>query len=84
MAVTDARLARARPTTRRRTGAVAAREALRLMLTYLGLMALSALIILPMGWMLTVALKPDDVSVFTDPPQWFPTTDSTGRTSSAR
>jgi multiple sugar transport system permease protein len=40
---------------------------------YLFLLALSAVIILPFGWMLTVALKPDGVPVFTIPPEWFPT-----------
>lgn len=40
---------------------------------YLFLLALAALIILPFGWMLTVALKPDGVPVFTIPPEWFPT-----------
>jgi len=59
---------------RRRTGIGWGREALRVVLVYLGLMALSALVLLPLGWMLTVALKPDDVSVFTTPPEWFPTT----------
>lgn len=34
---------------------------------------LVAFILLPLGWMLTVALKPDGVPVFTVPPQWFPT-----------
>lgn len=41
--------------------------------TYFGLVALSALIILPLGWMFTVALTPDDTNVFTNPPPWFPT-----------
>lgn len=41
--------------------------------TYLGLLALSGLIILPLGWMLTVALTPDHTNVFTNPPAWFPT-----------
>jgi multiple sugar transport system permease protein len=40
--------------------------------TYLGLVALSALIILPLGWMFTVALTPDNANVFTNPPMWFP------------
>lgn len=39
---------------------------------YLALVALSAIIILPLGWMITVALTPDDTSIFTNPPQWFP------------
>jgi multiple sugar transport system permease protein len=37
------------------------------------LLALSLMILLPLGWMITVALKPDGVPVFTLPPQWFPT-----------
>jgi multiple sugar transport system permease protein len=37
------------------------------------LVLLSAIVLLPVGWMLTVALKPDQVPVFTAPPQWFPT-----------
>jgi multiple sugar transport system permease protein len=37
------------------------------------LVALSVLVLLPVGWMVTVALKPDQVPVFTAPPQWIPT-----------
>jgi len=37
------------------------------------LIILSGIILLPIGWMLTVALKPDTAPVFTIPPQWFPT-----------
>ncbi len=42
-------------------------------LVYAMLLALSALVILPFGWMLTGALKPDTVSLFTLPPDWIPT-----------
>lgn len=42
-------------------------------LTYAILLVLSGVVILPFGWMLTVALKPDNVPVFTLPPEWFPT-----------
>jgi multiple sugar transport system permease protein len=42
---------------------------------YGGLLVLSAVILLPLGWMLTVALSPDHANVFTNPPRWFPTTD---------
>ncbi|MEO8262421.1 MAG: carbohydrate ABC transporter permease [Pseudolysinimonas sp.] len=73
MAVTDLEIPRFAPV-RRRAGLAWAREILQLGLVYLGLIALSALILLPLGWMLTVALKPDDVNVFTTPPEWFPTT----------
>jgi multiple sugar transport system permease protein len=42
-------------------------------LAYGILLLLSAFILLPLGWMLTVALKPDRVPYFTVPPEWFPT-----------
>lgn len=34
---------------------------------------LSLFIVLPVGWMLTAALKPDTAPVFTYPPEWLPT-----------
>lgn len=37
------------------------------------LLALCAFVLLPVFWMLTVALKPENVPIFTIPPQWFPT-----------
>ena len=37
------------------------------------LMLLSAVVLLPIGWMLTVALKPDRAPIISVPPQWFPT-----------
>ncbi len=40
---------------------------------YLVLLALSAFILLPAGWMLNAALKPDLEPVFTPNPQWWPT-----------
>lgn len=42
-------------------------------LAYALLLLLCAIVILPFGWMLTVALKPEGVPVFTIPPEWFPT-----------
>jgi ABC-type glycerol-3-phosphate transport system permease component len=36
------------------------------------LLVLSAIVLLPIGWMLTVALKPDTAPVISVPPQWFP------------
>ncbi len=42
-------------------------------LLYTVLIALGFFIIMPIGWMLTVALKPDRVPVFTIPPEYFPT-----------
>jgi multiple sugar transport system permease protein len=39
-----------------------------------GVLILASLFILmPVGWMLTAALKPDTAPVFTFPPEWFPT-----------
>lgn len=43
------------------------------LVVYAALLALCAVILLPLGWMITVALKPDNVPVFTFPPQWIPT-----------
>jgi multiple sugar transport system permease protein len=40
---------------------------------YAILLAASAFILLPVGWMLTAALKPDLEPVFTLSPEWFPT-----------
>jgi ABC-type glycerol-3-phosphate transport system permease component len=42
-------------------------------LTYALLVGLSAVIFLPLGWILTVSLKPDHMSPFTIPTEWFPT-----------
>lgn len=42
-------------------------------LAYALLLLLAAIVILPFGWMTTVALKPDNVPIFTLPPEWFPT-----------
>lgn len=51
---------------------VVARRAARFVFVYALLFALCAAIMLPLGWMLTVALKPDLVPIFTMPPQWIP------------
>lgn len=40
---------------------------------YVLLIALCAFILMPVGWMLTVSLKPQGVPVFTIPPEWLPT-----------
>ncbi len=42
-------------------------------LAYGSLILLSAFVLMPLGWMLTVALKPDNMPYFTIPPEWFPT-----------
>jgi multiple sugar transport system permease protein len=44
-----------------------------LVLIYAALLLLCAMILLPLSWMITVALKPDRTPVFTFPPEWFPT-----------
>jgi multiple sugar transport system permease protein len=56
-----------------RVNVARARNLLREALLYAILLALSAFVLLPVFWMLTVALKPDNTPVFTLPPQWFPT-----------
>ncbi len=50
-----------------------ARRALRGLLIYALLFLLSLFILMPIGWMLTAALKPDTAPIFTFPPEWFPT-----------
>ena len=40
---------------------------------YLLLLGLCAIILLPVGWMLTAALKPDLEPVFTPKAEWYPT-----------
>jgi len=42
-------------------------------LMYALLLGLCSFIMLPVGWMLTAALKPDLAPVFTPTPEWFPT-----------
>jgi multiple sugar transport system permease protein len=56
-----------------RPGRLRAKRVARAALLYVVLLSLSTVILLPLGWMITVALKPDRVPVFTFPPQWFPT-----------
>src|SRR5260370_20322298 len=40
---------------------------------YLVILTVCAVILLPVGWMLTAALKPDLAAIYTFTPQWFPT-----------
>jgi multiple sugar transport system permease protein len=51
------------------------RRVATLVALYVLLLVLCGVILLPLGWMVTVALKPDYAPVFTFPPQWFPTAD---------
>jgi multiple sugar transport system permease protein len=48
-------------------------SALRVLALYAVLIGLSIFILAPLGWMLTAALKPSDVPIFTFPPEWFHT-----------
>jgi multiple sugar transport system permease protein len=52
---------------------LASRRGLHIAFVYVSLIALTLFIVLPLGWMLTAALKPDNVPVFTFPPEWIPT-----------
>jgi multiple sugar transport system permease protein len=49
------------------------RKVLRVLLLYGLLAVLSLFILMPIGWMLTAALKPSTAPIFTFPPEWFPT-----------
>jgi len=40
---------------------------------YLAMLTVCGFILLPVGWMLTAALKPDLAPIYTITPQWFPT-----------
>jgi multiple sugar transport system permease protein len=51
----------------------AAASAVGVLARYCVLIGLSIFILAPLGWMLTAALKPRDVPIFTFPPEWFPT-----------
>ncbi len=46
---------------------------LRAVLLYGLALVLCLFVLMPIGWMLTAALKPDTAPVFTFPPEWFPT-----------
>jgi multiple sugar transport system permease protein len=44
------------------------------LLAYAVLIGLCLLVVLPLGWMITAALKPSQgVAIFTIPPEWYPT-----------
>lgn len=47
---------------------------IRVLLLYGAILVLCLFILMPIGWMLTAALKPATAPVFTFPPEWFPTT----------
>ena len=69
------RLPEQRARKRRRSPARILRETTGKGAVYFGLIVLCLFILLPLGWMLTVALTPDHANIFTNPPQWFPTTE---------
>lgn len=48
-------------------------QAAHKLLVYGLCITLGALVLMPMGWMLTAALKPSGDQVYTIPPEWFPT-----------
>jgi multiple sugar transport system permease protein len=50
-----------------------ARRVGRALLLYAVLVALCLFVLMPIGWMLTAALKPRTAPVFTFPPEWYPT-----------
>ena len=51
-----------------------ARRVLRMFVLYAGLLLMCLFVLMPIGWMLTAALKPRTAPVFTFPPEWYPTT----------
>ncbi|MDQ3880581.1 MAG: carbohydrate ABC transporter permease [Chloroflexota bacterium] len=73
--MTEASVARPQPaaTPRGRPMGPLVRRAAHAAIVYLLLLALTAFILLPLGWMITAALKPDTAPVFTFPPEWLPT-----------
>ena len=71
--MTDRTAPVATPTRSGRLPRFTPRRAAHAVLVYACLLALAAFIILPLGWMLTAAIKPNNVPVFTFPPEWFPT-----------
>jgi ABC-type glycerol-3-phosphate transport system permease component len=46
---------------------------LQVFVLYALLAAICLFVLMPIGWMLTAALKPDTAPIFTFPPEWFPT-----------
>ncbi len=73
---TSSRMAQVCPRTRsrrKRRPLPIARRVVGRLLAYVVLLALSSFILLPIGWMLAAALKPDLTPVFTQPPEWWPT-----------
>jgi multiple sugar transport system permease protein len=46
---------------------------LRVLVLYALLLLLSLFVLMPIGWMLTAALKPNTAPIFTFPPEWYPT-----------
>ena len=52
---------------------LATRWVTRRVLLYGLLLLLSLFILMPIGWMLTAALKPNTAPIFTFPPEWYPT-----------
>ena len=66
-------ISRARVSTGRRLNRPRLRRYAHAAFVYALLIALTGFILLPVGWMLTAALKPDTAPIFTFPPEFFPT-----------
>ncbi len=49
------------------------RKAISALMLYGLLVLFSLFILMPIGWMLTAALKPNTAPIFTFPPEWYPT-----------
>lgn len=48
-------------------------EVARVVILYSAILLMCLFILMPIGWMVTAALKPDTAPIFTFPPEWFPT-----------
>ena len=66
-------MATAHPTSRPVAAWQKVRTILHATVVYALLALLCLFILMPIGWMLTAALKPDTAPIFTFPPEWFPT-----------
>jgi ABC-type glycerol-3-phosphate transport system permease component len=62
-----------RATPQRSVARYRARRIAYKVLMYAILLGLTAIILLPVSWALTAALKPDAAPIFTPTPEWFPT-----------
>jgi multiple sugar transport system permease protein len=61
-------------TSQRPMSTARAQRALSTAIAYALVLLLCLFVLLPLGWMLTAALKPDRMPVFSVPPEWVPST----------